>query len=163
MRQTLLAVLVLSGLLAAFAIPPPQHSIYSDNFNEYTGYLTANASAGAQLFYWFTESQNQPSSDPFVLWLQGGPGCSSLIGLFNELGPYKVTPSLTLEPNPYSWNKIANVLFLDQPVATGFSYLQQTDGIVINQEQMAENVYTALQNFFTQYPQFLNNPFISSL
>eukprot|EP00700_Malawimonas_jakobiformis_P003004 EC725415.1.p1 GENE.EC725415.1~~EC725415.1.p1 ORF type:complete len:202 (+),score=24.41 EC725415.1:62-667(+) len=136
-----------------------KHRIFSKTFNEYSGYLVANASADSKLFYWFTESQNDPANDPFVLWLQGGPGCSSMIGLFNELGPYKVQPDLTLQDNPYSWNTVANMLFLDQPVGTGYSYFGRQDGLVINQEQMAENVYTALIAFFGMFPQYLNNPF----
>jgi carboxypeptidase C (cathepsin A) len=178
-RTVILAVLVVIATVAAAAAAPTErpHHMFSDSFNEYSGYLLANASAGSQLFYWFVESQNDPVNDPLVLWLQGGPGCrfvtlrvcgafsqiirlhSSMIGLFNELGPYVVQSNLTLEPNPYSWNQIANVLFLDQPVGTGFSYWQSPDGLVVNQDMMARNVYTALVAFFQQYPHHANHQF----
>jgi carboxypeptidase C (cathepsin A) len=55
---------------------------------QYTGYITVNEEAERALFYWFIESQNDPSTDPLVFWFQGGPGCSGLIGLLTESGPY---------------------------------------------------------------------------
>jgi len=56
-----------------------------------------------------------------LIWLNGGPGCSSLDGALLELGPYRANPNGTLYPNPGAWNQKMNVLFLDQPVGTGFS------------------------------------------
>ncbi|RCN27493.1 hypothetical protein ANCCAN_26772, partial [Ancylostoma caninum] len=53
---------------------------------QYAGYL--NISPLKQLFYWYVESENDPTTDPVVLWLNGGPGCSSLEGLFVEMGPF---------------------------------------------------------------------------
>lgn len=65
------------------------------------------------------ESKSKPEKDPLIIWLQGGPGCSSQVGMFRENGPYTMTfdrfkdPSVELKSNPYSWNKKANVLYLD--------------------------------------------------
>merc|ERR1711879_737006 len=61
--------------------------------NQFTGYLSANETNGAQYFYWLIESDYSPSTAPLIIWLQGGPGCSSMIGLFNELGPFYVSPN----------------------------------------------------------------------
>lgn len=87
---------------------------------------------GKSLFFYFFESRDNPSKDPVLLWLTGGPGCSSSLGLFMELGPCSI-PSrggkLSEGPpingtvwNPYSWNNGASIFFLDQPVDVGYSY-----------------------------------------
>ncbi|VDK27408.1 unnamed protein product [Anisakis simplex] len=71
----------------------------------------------------FVESQNDPKNDPLVLWFNGGPGCSSLGGLIEELGPFYPNPDgKTLFENRFSWNKFANVIFLESPRDVGFSY-----------------------------------------
>ena len=72
------------------------------------------------LFYWFFESRGDPATDPLILWMTGGPGCSGMLALMVENGPYKVTSDGELSLNPYSWNEKANILFIDQPVGTGF-------------------------------------------
>ena len=67
---------------------------FATNYSQYSGYLSLQN--GHNLHYWFVESQNDPSTDPLVLWLNGGPGCSSLDGLLYELGPFHVYPNGTL-------------------------------------------------------------------
>ena len=59
---------------------------------------------------------------PLVAWFNGGPGCSSLFGLFFEHGPFTLTPSLALAPNPHTWAGAAHLLYVDQPIGTGWSY-----------------------------------------
>lgn len=73
--------------------------------------------------YWFFESRNAPSTDPVTLWMTGGPGCSSEVALFGENGPCSVNAAgnATIH-NPYSWNAKSNLLYIDQPTGTGFSY-----------------------------------------
>ncbi|CAH8271306.1 unnamed protein product, partial [Arabidopsis lyrata] len=93
-----------------------------------TGYIGIGEEEEVQLFYYFIKSENNPKEDPLLLWLSGGPGCSSTTGLFFENGPvtFKVDGynggSPTLLSTTYSWTKVANMIFLDQPVGTGFSY-----------------------------------------
>uniref|UniRef100_A0A4Q8K548 Carboxypeptidase n=1 Tax=Liphistius sp. SGP-2016 TaxID=1905180 RepID=A0A4Q8K548_9ARAC len=127
------------------------------NFRQYSGYL--NASSGKYLHYWFVESQKSPSSDPLVLWMNGGPGCSSLDGFLTELGPFHVQQDgKTLYYNSYSWNKVANVIFLEAPAGVGYSYSDdqkyETDDDTVSQDN-----YLALQHFFVKYPEFKKNDF----
>lgn len=104
----------------------------------------------------FFESRSDPANDPVILWLNGGPGCSSLTGLFLELGPAKIDKNLQVVQNPFSWNSNASVIFLDQPVNVGFSYsYQQVDTTVA----ASKDIYALLTLFFHQFPEYAKQPF----
>ncbi|CAK5048061.1 unnamed protein product [Meloidogyne enterolobii] len=105
------------------------------NFKHYSGYLDAG---NDNLFhYMFVESQGNPKIDPLVLWLNGGPGCSSLGGLFEELGPYLINKDgKTLRLNPYSWNNYASILFLESPAWVGFSYNTRNKNVLTNDDEV---------------------------
>ncbi|EXJ67182.1 uncharacterized protein A1O5_09829 [Cladophialophora psammophila CBS 110553] len=122
---------------------------------QYSGYLDDNEN-DKHLFYWFFESRNDPENDPVVLWLNGGPGCSSLTGLFLELGPSRINEKLQLVPNPYSWNDNASVIFLDQPVNVGYSYSSSS---VSNTVAAGKDVYALLTLFFEQFPEYAKQEF----
>nr|CAB3496822.1 unnamed protein product [Digitaria exilis] len=95
----------------------------------YSGYVNLGDKYGKSLFYYFVEATADPAKKPLVLWLNGGPGCSSFgIGALQEVGPFRVdTDGKTLCTNKYSWNSVANVLFLESPVGVGFSYAADTE------------------------------------
>ncbi|XP_007533123.1 lysosomal protective protein [Erinaceus europaeus] len=125
------------------------------SFRQYSGYLKASGSK--HLHYWFVESQKDPKTSPLVLWLNGGPGCSSLDGLLTEHGPFLVQPDgATLEYNPYSWNLIANMLYLESPAGVGFSY-SNDKSYGTNDTEVAQSNYEALQDFFSHFPEYKNN------
>ncbi|KAF7373347.1 Carboxypeptidase [Mycena sanguinolenta] len=101
---------------------------------QYSGYL--DIADDKHLFFWFFESRNDPSADPLVLWLNGGPGCSSSTGLLFELGPCSIAnEGKNTTFNKHSWTSSANMIFLDQPVNVGFSYAD--DGTTVNTSPVA--------------------------
>ncbi|KAK9194378.1 hypothetical protein WN944_005084 [Citrus x changshan-huyou] len=92
------------------------------SFQQYAGYITIDEKQQRALFYYFVEAATEAASKPLVLWLNGGPGCSSIgAGAFCEHGPFKPSGD-TLLRNEYSWNKEANMLYLESPAGVGFSY-----------------------------------------
>jgi cathepsin A (carboxypeptidase C) len=104
----------------------------------------------------FFESRNDPKNDPVVLWLNGGPGCSSLTGLFLELGPSSIDKKLKVVNNEHSWNNNASVIFLDQPVNVGYSY---SGSSVSNTIAAGKDVYALLTLFFHQFPEYAQQDF----
>ncbi|KAK0407393.1 hypothetical protein QR680_019175 [Steinernema hermaphroditum] len=134
---------------------------YDINFKQYSGYLKANLN-GHYLHYWYVESQRNPSKDPLLLWLNGGPGCSSLMGLLTEQGPFRPNPDgKTLFENVYSWNKGYNMIFLEGPRGVGFSYQDPnvSNDTTYNDNLSAIDYYNALLDFFTVYPELLERDF----
>ncbi|PHH83031.1 hypothetical protein CDD82_3833 [Ophiocordyceps australis] len=126
-----------------------------DKVKQYSGYLDDEEN-DKHLFYWFFESRNDPKNDPVVLWLNGGPGCSSLTGLFLELGPASINKKLELVNNPHAWNNNASVIFLDQPVNVGYSY---SGGSVTDTVAAGKDVYALLTLFFKQFPEYAHQDF----
>ncbi|GMJ11955.1 serine carboxypeptidase-like 27 [Hibiscus trionum] len=136
----------------------------SVDFNQYSGYVTVNEEAGRALFYWLTESplNRTPETRPLVLWLNGGPGCSSVAyGAAEEIGPFRIRPDgKTLFFNPYAWNKLANILFLESPAGVGFSYTNTTSDLYnCGDKRTAEDEYVFLVNWLERFPQYKHRDF----
>ncbi|GAB4828678.1 Serine carboxypeptidase-like 25 [Ancistrocladus abbreviatus] len=100
-------------------------------FQQFSGYVTVNKIAGRALFYWLTEAVHDPFSKPLVVWLNGGPGCSSLAyGASEEVGPFRINKTGSgLYLNKFSWNTAANLLFLETPAGVGFSYTNKSSDL----------------------------------
>ncbi|KAH1141261.1 hypothetical protein GYH30_032494 [Glycine max] len=135
-------------------------------FKQYAGYITVNETHGRALFYWFFEATHKPEQKPVLLWLNGGPGCSSIgYGEAEELGPFfpqdSSTPKLKL--NPYSWNNAANLLFLESPVGVGFSYTNTSSDISeLGDTNTAKDSHTFIIKWFRRFPQFRSHKFYIS-
>ncbi|XVF15405.1 hypothetical protein REPUB_Repub09cG0150300 [Reevesia pubescens] len=126
-----------------------------------TGYIGVG---DVEFFYYFIESESNPAEDPLILWLTGGPGCSALSGIFLEIGPLQFNmveyngslPTFAL--NPYSWTKVANIIFLDAPVGTGFSYSRTLQGFMTGDTKFANDGYNFLRKWLQSHPKFIRNP-----
>ncbi|KAJ4970367.1 hypothetical protein NE237_003466 [Protea cynaroides] len=141
---------------------PGQPSI---NFDQYGGYVTVDKSAGRALYYYFAEAVNKKDTKPLLLWLNGGPGCSSIAyGAMEEHGPFRVySDGKSLYRNPYAWNRVANVLYLESPAGVGFSYSNTTsDYANSGDRRTAMDNYVFLVNWLTRFPEFKTREFYIS-
>ncbi|KAF8085540.1 hypothetical protein N665_0664s0008 [Sinapis alba] len=128
-----------------------------------TGYIGVGEEKEVQLFYYFIKSERNPEKDPLLLWLSGGPGCSSIHGLLFENGPltmkvevYNATlPSLV--STTHSWTKTSSIIFLDQPVGTGFSFSTQVVDKPSDSGE-AKRIHEFLQKWLGKHEEFIPNP-----
>ena len=132
---------------------------YDPGFNQFSGYLTVSKENGRHIFYWFVESQNDPKNDPVVFWTNGGPGCSGLLGLGTEHGPFFIDKEGNLSPNEHSWNKVASILYVEQPAGVGFSYSDTETDYDTNDQKAASDNYALILEFLTRFPERQGNPF----
>ncbi|KAK9740012.1 hypothetical protein RND81_03G004400 [Saponaria officinalis] len=131
-----------------------------------TGYVKVGETEQIQLFYYFIESERDVGSDPLMLWLTGGPGCSAFSGLLFEIGPLQLNLSASnseseiprLQQNPYSWTKVASIIFLDSPVGTGFSYATSSEAYYSSDTLQSSHVYEFLRKWLINHPKFNKNP-----
>nr|GMD03146.1 serine carboxypeptidase-like 7 isoform X2 [Ipomoea batatas] len=130
-----------------------------------TGYIGVGENEEVQVFYYFIKSQRDPTTDPFIFWKVGGPGCSALFAIILEMGPISLEiveytggiPKLKL--NPYSWTKVANILYVDLPARAGFTYATTKKANVSSNMLESEQAYEFLRKWFNDYPEYLTNPF----
>ncbi|XP_022149961.1 serine carboxypeptidase 1-like isoform X2 [Momordica charantia] len=169
-RSSFLRYLLIVVNLAAIGAAPQGSLItklpgFTANFpsNHHSGYINLDEnSTGKKLFYYFVASERSPAEDPVVLWLNGGPGCSSFDAFVYEHGPFNFEEGNpkgtlpTLHLNPYSWSKVSNIIYLDSPAGVGLSYSPNEANYITGDLQTASDTHTFLLKAF---PEFLQNPF----
>jgi len=128
------------------------------NFRQFSGYL--KVSDTKNMHYWFVESSRSPSTDPVAFWTNGGPGCSGLLGFLTEQGPFRVNKDMSLKYNPYSWNTIANMVFIEAPCGVGFSYSDNDDDYKTDDATTASDNYKLVQAFMDRFPQYRTNELV---
>ncbi|CAK9001766.1 unnamed protein product [Durusdinium trenchii] len=129
-------------------------TLCDSSVNQTAGYISVNLVT--KYFFWLFESKTNPSSAPLVMWLSGGPGCSSQLALFAENGPCKVARNGQFTyRNSASWHYAANVMWVDQPAGVGFSTRIGTH----DEKGVANNMLVFLQKFFAAFPQYQNTNF----
>ncbi|PNW79430.1 hypothetical protein CHLRE_09g414800v5 [Chlamydomonas reinhardtii] len=149
-----------------------------DDFNLFAGYVTVDEEAGRALFYVLAEAVDEPpaaagragregagaATKPLLLWLNGGPGCSSLGGGFmTELGPFYPQPGgRSLEANPHAWNAFASVLWIESPAFVGFSYSNSSADAIVGDARTAADSRQFLLGFLERFPRFRDTPFYIS-
>ncbi|XP_071722544.1 serine carboxypeptidase-like 17 [Rutidosis leptorrhynchoides] len=129
-----------------------------------TGYIGIGEEEDVQLFYYFVESEGNPEKDPLIIWLAGGPGCTTLHAFFFEIGPMQIqygkyihnVPALQVDPN--SWTKVANIIYVDAPTLTGYSYTRTLEAARSSDTLSASQTVEFIRKFVRDHPRFSNNP-----
>lgn len=112
------------------------------------------------MFYFFFENRDSPSTDaPVILWMTGGPGCSSELAVFYENGPYHIKEDLTLVPNPYGWDAAGSIIYVDQPINTGFSFSDDERDRVYDEATVSADMLDFLLTFLDAHPEFKGKDF----
>lgn len=124
-----------------------------DMVKMHAGHVEINPEHNGNLFFWLVENQHIANKQRTVIWLNGGPGCSSEDGVMMEIGPYRLKDENTLERNNGSWHEFANLLFVDNPVGTGYSYVD-TNSYVHELDEMADQFMVFLEKWFKLFPKY---------
>ncbi|KAF6214175.1 hypothetical protein GE061_008914 [Apolygus lucorum] len=136
--------------------------IDGEDVESYSGYITVNDELKSNMFFWFFPAENNRHKAPVILWLQGGPGGSSLFGTFYENGPFSITEDLKLERREHYWSQELNVIYIDNPVGTGFSYTTDDNGYATDETDVGKDLHEALSQFFQLFPELRSNDFFIS-
>ncbi|KAI0771695.1 alpha/beta-hydrolase [Trametes elegans] len=107
--------------------------------------ISSDPNETRKLFFWFFPPGPLGSLDDLIFWTNGGPGCSSLEGLLQENGPFSWSwGQAHPTQNEFSWTNLSSLLYVEQPVGTGFS---QGTPDVKNEDQVAAEVVGFIQQF----------------
>jgi vitellogenic carboxypeptidase-like protein len=150
---------LVGGKLKATVLAP---ELLAKGITSYAGYFNVNKTCNSNMFFWFFPAQKKSESAPVILWLQGGPGASSLYGLFMENGPVSVNAQNYLDSRQYTWTKDYNVLYIDNPVGAGFSYTNidaTYSCFAKNKDDVQANLFETVRQFFSLFKELRDNPF----
>lgn len=157
------------ALLSLVSAGPAEDIVYSlkgvdltNSANLWSGYIDITGTS-KKIHYLLAESQNDPSNDPLIIWYNGGPGCSSMLGFMQEHGPFlwKNGEDNWNGTNPYSWNKRANMLYIEQPAGVGYSYYADPDEAKAPSNftdlNAAQDNLQAVLGWYEKFPEFKTN------
>ncbi|VVC99106.1 unnamed protein product [Leptidea sinapis] len=127
--------------------------------NSYSGFFTVNKTYNSNVFFWYFPVENKPVNEtPWIIWLQGGPGASSLTGLFDEIGPFRIDYIGTLKHNPYSWLQNHSLVFIDNPIGSGYSFTNNAEGFATDMSTYSDHLYSTVQQFLQVFPELRTAP-----
>jgi len=130
-------------------------------YGVYSGYVSLPNTTNKEIYYLLTESQNDWRSDPLLIWINGGPGCSSLIGWATENGPWIIYEGeTTFSENDYAWNKNASVLYFDNPAGVGFSYCDiaaNASECAFDDSNVGTDMIHFLEGWYLKFPEYINH------
>jgi len=128
------------------------------SFDQYSGYITLPSNSNKHIFYWLQMSTAGDDA-PVMMWTNGGPGCSGLLGCLTEQGAFRIQSDGTLMVNPGGWNNLAHMIFIEQPVGVGFSYSDDTSDYNTGDHQAVEDMFYFIMGFLKEFPNLATNDF----
>ncbi|CAD0195936.1 unnamed protein product [Chrysodeixis includens] len=123
----------------------------------HSGFITINKEYNSNLFYWFFPASTNLTTTPWIIWLQGGPGFSSLKGLFDIIGPIKIEDGKVV-PRNVTWASDYSLLFLDNPIGAGFSFTDDDRGYTTNEDDVGAHMLEFLNQFLKMFPELRTAP-----
>lgn len=165
---------LLTSSLLAFANAAPEDEKFSTIPNatmpnqtvnmptdSYSGYLNVTGLTGNKSLHYvlITSASETPTTDPLLMWFNGGPGCSSMLGLWQENGPWVIDDDTsTMYVNPYSWNNQSNVLYIESPSGVGYSIMSENEEDVAHSDMtVSQDAFNALKVFYEKFPEYVEN------
>ena len=128
-----------------------------DTYGAFSGYLNIPDTT-KQIHYLFFEAQNDSENAPVLIWFNGGPGCSSMLGFMQENGPFRIESGGTkFHPDEFSWNRETNLLYIEQPAGVGYSYCNSAKDCAFDDEKSGQDNLTVTLEWFKKFPEFANN------
>eukprot|EP01017_Pseudomicrothorax_dubius_P042180 TRINITY_DN6849_c0_g1_i5.p1 TRINITY_DN6849_c0_g1~~TRINITY_DN6849_c0_g1_i5.p1 ORF type:complete len:497 (-),score=103.84 TRINITY_DN6849_c0_g1_i5:96-1502(-) len=146
-----------TDLLLEAEVPPSASERQENAGAGRFGYLRVSDSSASQLYWYFKPARwstsNNETSYPIVLWLQGGPGRTSMFGNLFQIGPNLLSFNAASgkweeQPRSNSWSDEYNLLFIDQPVGVGYSIAANDGDIPTNIEKVTEHLMYVLKQLF---------------
>jgi len=125
-----------------------------DKYGVFSGYV-ALPNTQKQIHYLFVQSAQDTYNDPLVIWFNGGPGCSSMLAFMQENGPYSINDDgETFTASDYSWNREANVLYIEQPAGVGYSICGDQTECSFDDNNVSEDNLAAVLGWYAKYPEY---------
>ena len=151
--------------LAALVHAAPEHDRVTslpemgnfDKYGAFSGYLPIEGTS-KQIHYLFFEAQENAKDAPVLIWFNGGPGCSSMLGFMQENGPFRIeSGSKKFHPDQYSWNRETNLLYIEQPAGVGYSYCEGTRDCTFTDHTSGQDNLTVLLEWYNKFPEYKDN------
>lgn len=125
----------------------------------FAGYFKLNRTYDAHMFFFYFQARVDPENAPVVLWMTGGPGCSSELAVFFENGPWTINKNLSVSETKYGWDVHHHTIFVDQPINTGFSWSEDDRDRCYDEKCVSDDMLDFLQEFYKAKPELQGNEF----
>ena len=157
-------VAAVAAFAAVASAKPEDHRVTSlpemgtfDKYGAFSGYLDI-PDTSKKIHYLFFEAQEDSENAPVLIWFNGGPGCSSMLGFMQENGPFKLeSGGSKFHEDEYSWNRETNILYIEQPAGVGYSYCEGVKDCAFDDHKSGKDNLTSVLEWYKLFPEFGKN------